>query len=53
MNIDEIKKNKPQGATDFQDGKYYAQTIDGGWFCYFEGAWFLSYPNVLCMTKIQ
>lgn len=50
--IEEIKKYKPQCATHWCDGRYYIKTINSEWLVYFEGGWFPSHPNDLCMTLI-
>lgn len=51
--IDWIQCNKPEGATHWQAGRYYIKAIDGIWLQYFEGAWYLSNPNELCMTTLK
>ena len=51
--IEQIKRNKPLGATHWQAGQYYKEKY-GVWFVWKGDHWHSSFlfPDILCMTRI-
>ena len=53
--IEEIKKNKPKGATHWQCGRYFMKTNVSIWFEFIDNDWvFINKPvDIICMTTLD